>query len=312
MQAQEHPYARWSVGQRMSAESGTASVVDAAFDAGEFLRTHVLRPTWHYVARDDLRWLMRLSGPLVRAGNARRCAELELDATTLGRGADVLAEALTDGPKTRRELAGALERRGISTADQRIVYLLMHAELSSVICSGPMHGKEHTYARFDDRVPPAPGPDGDEAWGELARRYFRTRGPATVRDFAWWAGLRIGPARAALALVAGELDQLELDGLTYWTGPEIAPTSGGGADLVQCYDEVIISYRDSRHLLQTEQVAFPVPRHLDGFTHVVLLDGRLLGHWRLSGGDVELRLARPLEPGEDAALSAAVERYRSF
>ena len=320
MQSQEHGYARWSLAQR-AAGSPAAAAIDSAFDSGRVLRTHILRPTWHYVSPADLRWLMRLSGPRVNAGNARRYAELGLDGHTRARSNDVIAAAVSGGPRTRRELAADLEAHGISVEGQRIAHLLMHAELEMVICSGPMQGKQHTYALFDQRVPggpglDGPGPDGDEALAELAWRYFSTRGPATVTDFSWWSGLKMADARRGLQVAGSRLTAREIDGLTYWFHDRGAPPPGQLIDLVQCFDELIISYSQTRDVLQTASVAFPVPRHIDGYWHVLLLDGRLLGHWRArSGRDglrVETRSSRPLDAAEQTAVAAAADRYRRF
>lgn len=315
MQAQEHGYARWSVAQRTAGSPG-APAVDAAFDEGRVLRTHLLRPTWHYVSPADLRWLMRLSGPRVNAGNARRYAELGLDGPVLARSDDVIAQQVAGGPRTRRELAAALEARGIPAEGQRIAHMLMHAELEMVICSGPMRGKQHTYAPFDQRVPDGPGLDGDEALAELAWRYFSTRGPATLTDFSWWSGIRAADARRGLEIVRSRLSSREIDGLTYWFCDGGTPRPAQRIDLVQCFDELIISYSQSRDVLHTASVAFPVPRHIDGFWHVLLLDGRLLGHWRQraerDGLWIETRTGRPLDDAEQAALGDAVERYRQF
>ncbi len=313
MQAQEHRYARWSVGQRSSTR---ASDVDAAFDAGAILRTHVLRPTWHFAAQDDLRWLLALTGPILERRNARRDQELELDARTRRRATDLIADAVSTGPLTRRELAEVLEQRGIETDGQRIAHLLFHAELHAAVCSGPMRGKVHTYAAFDTRVPPGVAHEGEAALAELARRWFATRGPATLRDFAWWSGLPMGDARAGLAAVQSELTSFERDDRTYWFADVAKHVKGPRVDLVQCYDETIISYTESRDVLQTPDVAFPVPRSIDGFVHVLLCDGRLLGHWRVggtgAGAAVETRVARALDDREQAALAAAVERYEQF
>jgi hypothetical protein len=313
MQAQEHAYARWSVAQRCGASS---SAVDAAFDAGEILRTHVLRPTWHYASPHDLRWLVALTGPRLEAANARRDAELDLDARTLRRAVDVIADAVATGPATRRELADALRRRRISPADQRMPHILFHAELRMAVCSGPMRGKEHTYVPFADRVPAGPTFTEEEALAELARRWFSTRGPATIRDFRWWSGLSAAQALTGLGAVASELVSYEQDDRTYWFAESRRPPKGPRVDLVQCYDETVISYTESRDLLATADVSFPVPRSVDGFTHVVLCDGRLAGHWRvhrLRGGvQVETRLARAFDAAEQAALEVAVARYEEF
>ncbi len=315
MQAQEHPYARWSVGQRTTG-SVRASAVDRAFDDGHVLRTHVLRPTWHYVAKEDMRWLIALSGPRVEAGNARRFRELALDARTLARTNDIIAEAVADAPRSRRELADVLERRGIDASGQRVAHIVMHAELSAVVCSGPMRGRQHTYAAFDQRVPPGTGPVGDDALRELARRYFATRGPATLQDFVWWSGLSTPQARHTLELATPQLSSRAVDDRTYWFAEQTLPRTTSRVDLVQCYDEVIISYGHSRDALQTPRVTFPVPRHVAGFVHVLLLDGRLLGHWRTvqsrHGVEVQTRITTSVDRSERHALADAIERYRRF
>jgi len=313
MQAQEHRYARWSVGQRCGAPT---SVVDAAFDAGCFLRTHVLRPTWHYAAPADLRWLLELTGTRIDAANARRYAELGLDVRTCRRSTDLIAAAVADGPMTRRELAAMLAGERIAPDGQRMPHLLLHAELHLAVCSGPMHGDQHTYVPFDDRVPTGPRYTEDEALAELARRWFQSRGPASVRDFAWWSGLPARHARRALATVQAELSSYEHDGIEYWFAELHRGVRGPRVDLVQCYDEAIISYSDTRSVLTTDEVAFKVPGSSDGFTHVLLVDGRLLGHWRVQrprgGIEVETQLARAVDDRERAALDAAIERYERF
>jgi hypothetical protein len=314
MQAQEHRYAIWSVGQRTG--GATRSDVDRAFDDGELLRTHVLRPTWHFVSSRDLRWLIGLSGPRVISRSARRHQELELDARTLARANDVIAEAVADAPRTRRELADALERRRLAPEGQRLAHIVMHAELCAVVCSGPMRAAQHTYAAFDTRVPAGDGPRGDDALAELAHRYFTTRGPATLKDFTWWSGLDTRDARDGLASVSPSLESRTVDDRTYWFRDGVTPARRSRVDLVQCYDEAIISYTESRDALRGGDVSFDVPRHIDGFTHVVLWNGSLLGHWRpVSSGDgtrVDVRLAGTPAARQRVALDRAIDRYRSF
>jgi len=316
MQAQEHLHARWSVAQRM-AGAPPASAIDQAFDEGTFLRTHVLRPTWHYVAATDLRWLMRLSGPRVDAGNARMHADLGLDGGTLARSNEVIAEAVAAGPHTRSELAAVLDSRGLGATAMRSTYMVMHAELTAVICSGPMRGKQHTYAAFDQRVPSEPGPDGDEALAELAWRYFSTRGPATVRDFAWWSGISAQDARRGLDMVRPRLAARDEDSRSYIFAERSLPSCvASQVDLVQCFDELIISYSQTRDVLNSPLADFPVPRDVDGYRHVLLMGGRLLGHWRArlarGGAEVETRTPGSLNDEQLGQLSRAVEGYRQF
>lgn len=314
-QAQEFAYARWSLAQRTRRPD--AGSIDRAFDEGLVLRTHVLRPTWHFVAPQDLRWLIGLSGPRVNESNARRYRELGLDDKTLARATDAVAEAVAGRQLTRRELGAVLERRKIGTQGQRLPHILMRAELDGRICSGAVRGNQHTYAAFDERVPAGPVLDRNEALAELARRFFAARGPATLRDFAWWSGLAMRDARTALDSVRTELEQRVVSDRTFWL-LDAADARGHGPriDPVQCYDESIISYTQSRDVLQTRSVTFPVPRNLDGFVHVLLCDGRLLGHWRHGRrrGDaaIETRVGRRLNAPEQRALADAVRRYEAF
>jgi Winged helix DNA-binding domain len=314
VQAQEHAYARWSVAQRLAGPP-TAATVDAAFAEGEFVRTHVLRPTWHYVAAADLGWLMALSGPRVDAAGARQHHVLGLDGRTLGRSNELIGQSVGSGARTRRELLEVLDHRGLSAAGLRGTYMLMHAELTGVVCSGPMRGKQHTYASFDQRVGPAAGPRGDEALGELAWRYFSTRGPATLHDFSWWSGLRVATARLGLELAQSRLEARAVDGRTFWFAEgKVTRSKRPRVDLVQAYDEMIISYSRSRDVLNATYTTFPPMSRVHGFYHVLLLDGRALGHWRAPAGSstVQTRISKVLDGGEQAALAAAIEGYMQF
>jgi hypothetical protein len=277
VQAQEFAYARWSLAQRSG--DPASSIVQRAFDRGRILRTHVLRPTWHFVAPRDLRWLMRLSGPRVIDWTARRCRELGLDAKTLARSNDVIADAVAERPLTRRSLAAILEQRGLAPDGQRMPYFLMRAELDMVICSGPFEGKQHTYAAFDARVPPAREISREEALGRLAKRYFASRAPATLKDFSWWSGLPMGDVRRATQIAGRALRRTEAGGRTYFDVDEQprARPSRHQIDLVQCYDETIIAYSESRDVLWSDRARFAVPSNREGFQHVLLREGRLLG-----------------------------------
>jgi len=174
VQAQEHAEALWSLGMRV--REGTAAGVQAACDRGDIVRTHVMRPTWHFVAAADLRWLLRLTAGRVRAREAGRLRELGLDAGTLSRADETLARTVADGePRTRAELARALAAAGIDPAGQRIAHIVMNAELGAVICSGPRRGSQHTYVGLDrsGRVPTPPH--------AAARRTSRSWPSATSR-----------------------------------------------------------------------------------------------------------------------------------
>jgi hypothetical protein len=126
VQAQDYGPAKWSIGARVRGATDVA--VEAAADAGRILRTHVLRPTWHFVLPADIRWLLEATAPRIRARDARRYAQLGLDGATLERAASVFADALRGGNAlTRAAMAAALAGAGVSSEGQRLPYLLMSA-----------------------------------------------------------------------------------------------------------------------------------------------------------------------------------------
>ena len=187
--------------------------MEHAFATGAILRTHVLRPTWHFVLPADIRWLLTATAPRIRARDARRYGQLGLDDDTLRRSAGALVAALRGGNRlTRREAAAVLTAAGIGVEGQRLPYLLMAAELDALICSGPRRGKQHTYMLLEERAPDARDLPRDEALAELARRFFVGHGPATAKDFAVWATLTLAEARAAIEAAGAELRAEDLGG----------------------------------------------------------------------------------------------------
>lgn len=314
LQAQEYPVAKWSVAQRTGVEADDA-VMDEAFARGAILRTHLLRPTWHFVLPADIRWLLALTAPRVHALNAYRYRQLELADDLLSKTDEILGTALEGGRQlTRNELRAILERSGIETEGQRLPYMLMHAELEAVICSGALKGKQHTYALLDDRAPSAESLDRDDALAELTKRFFTGRGPATLKDLLRWSSLTAAEGRSGLDMAKSQLEHESIGARDYWFAPleELPRRSGKVIDLVQGYDEIVMSYSESKDVLFTE----PAARDVVVFTHAVLLNGQLIGHWRrVLARDsvlVEVSLYRPLNRAEHRALTVAVDDFGRF
>lgn len=317
IQAQEFPYALWSIAQRTGNPTSRADLL-RAYDDGQFLRTHVLRPTWHFALPADIRWMLRLTAPKLRRIMASYTRAAGLDADTLTATQDTLAAAVDGGRhRTRKELAAELEQAGIPSGDGRLGFILMHAEYDEVLISGAMQGKQQTYAAFDERVPAGPDFDEDEALAELARRFVATRAPVTAKDLAGWASLTLGQARRRLAAIEKDCVITDLDGMTMWSPADAAgqpPVRPGSptVDLVQGYDEVIMSYFESRRLLTDGRALLPVPDQ-SSYYHAILVDGTLAGHWRQQLGPsaavLEIQLRRRFTRAEHRALAAAVDRY---
>lgn len=340
VQGQEHAEARWSLALRVRGVDEAA--VEAALASGEIIRTHVLRPTWHLVAAEDLRWLMRLTGPRVLARTGPRFAELGLDGATFARSDEIIARALEPGvPLVRGELSAALEQAGVATDGQRMPAILMHAEMELLICSGPRRGRHHTYALVDRVVPEETRVMGrDESLAELARRFFASHGPATIRDLSWWASLTAAEARDAVALAGDALEPVAeaMPGGGEWI--DAAGTAGGGSQragaaggapgdpaagaggvaapgagvtgtlLIPTYDEVLVAYRDFRCAVAR---GAPVTAMLGRF---VLSDEQAVGTWKrtLRAREVVVEVTLGARPGAAlaAALEAEAERFGRF
>ena len=318
VQAQDYAGSLWAVGMRM--DRATEDVVEKEISRKAILRTWALRGTLHFVAAEDVNWILTLAAPHIIAGNARRYRELELDQKTLAAAESILVRALRDGRElTRRELAEALEAAGISTAGQRMVYMLQKASLDRLICFGTRRGREFTHRLLEEEASAAGTLERDRARAELARRYFTAHGPATLQDYTWWSGLPAADARQGLESAKGRLAQEIIDGDTYWGPPQTDPRgrpdqqNPGVAWLLPCFDEYIVGY--------TERSAILDSRHADrsgnGLLHpTIAVRGRIAGTWRRTIGKSEVvvstRLFRPLSKTEARGLSAAVTRYADF
>jgi hypothetical protein len=319
MQGQDYGAAKWSIGQR--AEGLVDADVDEALTTGSIVRTHVLRPTWHLVARQDLRWLLALTGPRIRGANERRHRELGLDAKVLARSERVIASALAGGARlTRDEIGSVLAGAEIDPSGQRLPYVLMHCELEAVICSGGLRGRQHTFALLDERVPPdRRGFDRDLALAELARRYLASHGPGTARDLAWWSSLTIADITRALHALGDDVRSETIDGLTFWmaAGEPGRLPGARGVHLLHAYDELVVGYRHSRY--------FGDPRAAEALgawrdqtlpNGVILSNGRVAGLWRRTieprAVRIEVHPYEGLEPGAARALEAAARCLGRF
>ena len=315
MQAQEFVPAKWSVAQR--ATGVTESAMDRAFADGTILRTHVVRPTWHFVRREDIRWLLDLTSPRVNQLNAYYYRKFGLDDQTFATCNSLFRKTLKGGRQlTRKELTDVLEKAGVKASGLHLGYILMRAELDAVLVSGALSGRQQTYALFDDRVPDARTLDRDAALAELVQRYFAMRGPATIKDFTLWSSLTVADAKRGLDMLKPRLEQLVVNGRTYWSVPPVdaAVLTFPVVDLLQGYDEYVMSYSESKDVLF--RAGQPGGGGQPAYLHTVLLNGQMIGHWRHTPKGrsvvVETAFYRRLTAGEQKALESAVNRFGRF
>lgn len=317
VQAQDYAGAKWALGMRVP--GSTDADIERAFAGGAILRTHVLRPTWHFVTPNDIRWLLALTAPRVHAANARIYRKYGLEPAIFRRSNAVLEDALRGGRHlTRDELRAILTRRRFPTDEVRMVYLLMWAELEGLICSGPRRGKQFTYALLEERVPATPALTRDAALAELARRFFTSRGPATVHDFAKWAGLTLADGRLAVEAVGPALERETFEGKSYWFGSSIGravrneqPT----AHLISIFDEYISGYRD-RSAMMSSARASRLYRLGPAGTYIVVVNGMVVGRWTRTFArnavSIRIHLFDKLKRAEQRALEGAAEHFGAF
>lgn len=313
VQSQEYQSAMWSLGMRT--QNAATEVIERAFADGAILRTHVLRPTWHFVTPDDIRWLLALTAPRVKAAMAYYSRRLDVDDALIAQSNAAIASALAGGQyRTRAELGAALGAVGIVAEGQRLGLLIMHAELDAVVCSGPRRGKQFTFALLAERAPQARILRQDEALAELSRRYFTSHGPATPRDFAWWSGLTVADARAGLEMVGASLGHEEIGGQTYWFSASPLPAGelSQTAFLLPTYDEFLVGYEGFATALTDGRPTNGWP----GFNATIVIGARVVGNWRrtLTKGTAVIEVApfAPLSDGEREAISVAAQRYGAF
>ncbi len=286
MQAQNYSMVKWAVGMRL--KSATIQTVEEALRKGEILRTHVMRPTWHLVAAEDIRWMLKLSARRIKSANDSFAKGYDLEITDeLYAKSYNLLEKILCGNKslTKQEIAEHFCCSGIlvEADNHRMTRFMVRAEQEGIVCSGEDKGGKYTYALLEERVPPVPEITKDEALARLARSYFRSHAPAVLQDFIWWSGLPVSEAKQAIYLIESELTAEQWNGQT-WYVHEACRTRGkvsGRLHLLPSYDEYLLGYKDRTDVLPKEH--YPKAFTNNGlFYPVILHEGQVIGNWSKS------------------------------
>lgn len=317
VQAQEYAMSKWAIGLRL--ENTNEMQIEQAINEGKILRTHVLRPTWHYVSPADIRWLLALTAPRVHAFNAYQYRKNSLDSAVFNKCNDIIVRNLEGGKSlTRTVLNAAFQEAGIVTDTVGLSCIMMQAELDGIICSGPRQGKQFTYALIDERVPPTPILTQEEALSQLALRYFTSRGPATTQDFVWWSGLTMKEARIGIGNLPPYFIQIKIDGLEYI----YAPGNPKQVDhprhsfLMPDYDEYGIAYKNRDAILLPKYKATAGERPVFPFNRMVIINGTIVGAWQRSIKNKEINIEiapfYSFNEQENALMEKSITRFRNF
>jgi hypothetical protein len=315
IQAQDYAAAKWAIGLRM--EMATDQLIEEAFNQGEILRTHVMRPTWHFVAPEDIRWLLELTGPRVQAFNGSYYRKSGLDKSIFKQSNEIIRKSLLGGNQlNRNEIEKILIKEKIPTDKLGLSFIVMQAELEGIICSGPRKGKQFTYMLLDERVPIQKKINPEEALKELIKRYFQSHGPAQLKDFVWWSGLTVSDAKKGIEMNGNKFKNKEIDGKIYWyinTKPKNPDTDE--AFLIPGFDEYFIAYKDRADILN--------PLHIKNMNAgggmingALLLNGIISGTWKrkLSKSKVliSINTFSEINDNQHALIKKFANKYAEF
>ena len=315
VQSQDPYGAKWSLGMRV--QGATDASLERDYNAGRFLRTHILRPTWHYVLPEDIRWILELTAPHVLRANRPQEKRLGLDAKVLAKSEALILKALEGGRhQTREALGEALVRGGVKVKGQSLAYVMMSLELNGMVCSGAMQGKQHTYALLEERAPKGKKAGREEGVIELLRRFVAGHAPTTVRQFCWWSGLKLKEAREAREALRSSFESEIIDGVEWLrAGAGSTKSQQPAAHLIPEYDEVLTGTADIGipRLMADRRIP---GRTTNTFDRPLIIDGEWVGTWRrtMAPKRVILEVERfgKFTRTQTIAVEREVARYEGF
>lgn len=316
IQAQDYAMAKWAIGVRLPKSTNIS--VEAAIDKGEIIRTHLLRPTWHFVLAKDIYWMIDLTGPRIKAALRSRQKALEITPSIIRKSNIIIEKALMGNKHlTREELVNELKKAKIATDNYRSSHLIVEAELEKIVCNGAIKNKKQTYALLHERVPGTKGLHKDEALAKLAKKYFISHSPATLEDFAWWAGLTFTDAKKALEMIKHGFISETFGSKTYWftSSFSIPKTSKTSVYLLPAFDEFLISYKERSASLAADKNKTAVS--INGiFYPTIVVNGQVTGLWsRMINKEkviVEARFFQPHNKMIKNLVENGVKRFGHF
>lgn len=280
IQAQDYAMSKYAIGVRL--KNVTNQIVEDAINKAEIIRTHVLRPTWHFVAAEDIRWMLELTAKNINKLMASNNKKLELDEKTFRKCNTIIEKLLRDGKHlTRKEIMAALEKKGIKTNDLRAGHIMFRAETDLVVCNGIKRDKQFTYALFDEKVPSTQKKAREEALAELALRYFKSHGPATLQDFTWWSGLSVTDAKSGLESIRSTLTSIKHKENFFWFDDrtEFIKRKTERLVLLPAFDEFLISYKSREISIDPKHTPHAFTNN-GIFNPIIVHNAKVIGIWK--------------------------------
>jgi hypothetical protein len=316
IQAQDYAMAKWAIGLRI--KDTNDDIIEKAITDGTIIRTHILRPTWHFVAPADIRWMLQLTAPAIYKQMAYYDRQLEIEQKELVKSAKLFEKTLTEEKQlTRPELEEIFTKAKFNCDGMRFGHLLMHAELQGLICSGAKKGRQITYALLEERVSATKKYNREESLAMLTQKYFQSRGPATLKDYMWWSGLTSKEAKEGIALLEGKINNISYNEEVLWyIDLPVKITMDKTIYLLPNFDEYIVGY-NNRDVLIPENNKSELSR--DGnplFSNTIIMNGQVFGTWKRTlksnGVTINSTVFDELSMANKKQLELAELRFKKF
>jgi hypothetical protein len=181
---------------------------------------------------------------------------------------------------SRRELAAV----PVGKLNYPVVSLLHIVTDRGIVCYGPPRGNEPTFIRADAWIPKWQNIGREDAEDALLRRYLRSFGPATAKDFASWTGMTLTEVQTIWARQQDNIVQVDLDGSrasileSDLKALKDACFEDPHVRLLPYFDSFIIGHKERDHLV-SKQHHSKVSRPQGWIAPVVLVNGRIAAVW---------------------------------
>ncbi len=325
IQAQDYQAALWAIGLR-SKDGTTKSDVEKAIAERKIVRTWIMRGTLHMASSVDIRWMLSLFAPRLANIAKQRDSNLGLNEKVIEKTKALFAEALSGGKcLSRNEMHRILNKGGVPGSNNLGYHMLYRAAWDGLICFGPHEGKQPTFVLLDEWVPKSKQLTEKESLAELTLRYFTSHGPATLKDYLWWSGLKVQDAKAGLEACSSKINEGTVNGTTYYM-PKAIPkqkADSGSTYLLPAYDEYLIGYSDRSAMLKHNAAqewikkANVIVVHSNGiFLPIIISEGRVIGTWKRTNKKdkivITLSSFTKLTKEQTSGAKEAAEKYGIF
>ena len=279
IQAQDLPMSLLAIALRT--KNTTIKTIEKALNEGEIIRTHLMRPTWHIVSKNDIYWMLDLTAPALKRTIGRRYKEMDFNNELMQKANGLLEKNMQGKELTRQEIGKIFAENNIRTDENRLSHFLMNAEFDQLVCSGSLKGRLQTYVLLEEKVPEKKRFSREESILKLTETYFKSHSPATIADFAWWSFLPLKEIRWALNELKNIFQSEQIGEETYYFPSEISEIKlkKSAVHLLPAFDEFLVSYQSKHVAVPDENLRKAVS--VNGmFAPIIVQNGQIIGTWK--------------------------------